>query len=150
MYQVRNVTTNIAENSQLDDRGHLVLQALESLCEQGRIGIAWLGVPLQEIVENAGEILGGDWFEDDDFDNRIEAGMQQLVDIGAAEGPDGIVLENWWADTSAFTLRKGYRDILGDWPSVSDKTLDETFVGDRSRTSLLSQPQPLDGPSLSD
>jgi hypothetical protein len=133
----------------LDDAALLVFRALESLQKQGRISPN-SGVPLLEIVENAGEILGGDWFEDDDFDNRIEAGMQQLVDIGAAEGPDGIVLENWWADTSAFTLRKGYRDILGDWPGVSDKTLDETFVGDRSRTSLLSQPQPLDGPSLSD
>jgi hypothetical protein len=146
MYQVRNVTTNIAENSQLDDRGHLVLQALESLCEQGRIGIAWLGVPLQEIVENAGEILGGDWFEDDDFDNRIEAGMRQLMVAGIAEGPTKQLAPdkwrqptNWWADTTVFTLCRGYKTILASLPVSGSEILDEAFVGERLRPSALAQ-----------
>lgn len=138
--------------NQIDEWGQLVLQALESLAEQGRLGKSW-GVPLLDIVEEAGTLRGIDWTSSPDFDIKVEEGMQHLIDLEIAEGPQPIPDKwrqptNWWADTTVFTLKEGYEAIIAALPALSDKAQNQDIIGERSRLSLLSQPQPPDTPSL--
>ena len=103
---------------------------------------------MREIVEEAEQMLGDNWSLDDAFDEKIEAGMRQLLDIGIAEGPfevrEGPLKSadvNWWVHPTVFTLRRGYEDRLNTLPPYPGSEMwNETFVGERSRPSLLSRP----------